>query len=63
MLVQLGFAALFTVMAWAIIYLALQICGVFIAALLGSNSNEIDKLYTDLGAKSSTDRDNKESLK
>lgn len=62
MFIQLGFAALFTVMAWFIIYLALQICGVFIAALLGTSPNEIDKLYTDLG-KSSTDRGSEESLK
>lgn len=62
MFIQLGFAALITVLSWAIILGTLNIAGIFIAALLGTSPNEIDKLYTDLG-KSSTDRDNKESLK
>jgi len=62
MYIQLGFAALFTLMSWAIIYFALKIVGVFIAALLGSTPNEIDNLYTDLG-KSSSNRGSKESLK
>ena len=62
MYIQLGFAALFTLMAWAIIYFALKIVGVFIAALLGSTPNEIDNLYADLG-KSSSNRGSEESLK
>ena len=43
MFIQLGFAALITVLSWAIILGTLNITGIFIAALLGTSPNEIDK--------------------
>ena len=43
MLIQLGFAALFTVLSFALVVGTLNIAGIFIAALLGTSPNEIDK--------------------
>ena len=56
MFIQLGFAALITVLSWAIILGTLNIAGIFIAALLGTSPNEIDKFN-----QACNDRDNKKS--
>jgi hypothetical protein len=56
MFIQLGFAALITVLSWAIILGTLNIAGVFIAALLGASPNEIEKFE-----QACIDRDNKKS--
>ena len=56
MFIQLGFAALITVLSWAIILGTLNITGIFIAALLGTSPNEIDKFE-----QACNDRDNKKS--
>jgi len=54
MFIQLGFAALFTVLCWAIVFYTLKIAGVFLAVTLGSSPNEIDKFN-----QACNDRDNK----
>ena len=56
MLIQLGFAALFIVLSFALVLGALNIAGIFIAALLGSSPNEIEKFE-----QACNDRDNKKS--
>ena len=54
MFIQLGFAALFTVLCWTIVFYTLKIAGVFLAVTLGSSPNEIDKFN-----QACNDRDNK----
>jgi hypothetical protein len=51
---------IFIASAYTIVLITLNFAGVILSAVLGSNSNEIDKLYTDLG-KSSTDRDDEKN--
>ena len=56
MFIQLGFAALFTVLSFALVVGTLNIAGIFIAALLGTSPNEIEKFE-----QACIDRDNKKS--
>ena len=57
MTLQILLSLILIASAYTIVLITLNFMGTILAAILGSNSNEIDKLYTDLG-KASIEGDN-----